>query len=312
MGVIVFDGKRFAAEREVLLRKRIAKLGFRPKLASIFFREDPASVLYTKLKGQTAKRIGIDFHGQEVSLAAPVEDVLATIRNLSGEPKVHGILIQKPAAEIASPRSEEVLSGGGTIETVVLNLTHSLKAGLAAGSEEWWRRLTAEISPQKDVDCLTTASLDLVYRGRWKIIPATVRAVLFILEKAEIPLINRQAVVVGRSEIVGKPLAHVLAQRGSTVTLCASTGVVAKSRGDQLIEAHEPLELIEATREADVLVSAAGQPGIITGGMVKKGAVVIDVGAPEGDVEFDSVARKASFITPVPGGVGPVTVVSLL
>jgi len=296
MKAVVFDGRGLASQTETLLKEKIAKLGFTPKLVSLFFKEDPASILYTALKEQAAEQVGVSFHGEEMSVLEPLESLVRKVRKFSKDQHIHGVMVQKPA-------KKELM------EKVDVS---------KVGFEGWWERLVMEIYPGKDVDCLNPANLDLVYRGRWKIVPATVRAVLTILDYAmtrldlDSRLVDRQVVVVGRSEIVGKPLAYVLAQRGMSISLCGSEGVVSQSLGSQMVEVRKPEDIASAVRVADVVVSATGNPGIITGEMVKEGVIVIDVGSPIGDVEFDSVVKEASFITPVPGGVGPVTVVSLL
>lgn len=290
MSAVVFDGKKFVNEREKVLQRRIIKLGFSPKLVNIFFAEDPGSVLYTNLKQQAAERVGIAFHAEEISLKDDYEFILRTISQYSHKKGIHGVMIQKPSKRIV-------------IETVGVG---------NRGFEAWWSRMVVEIDPKRDVDCLTAVNLDQVYRGDWKIVPATVRAILSILDQTRTILEGRKVVVVGRSAIVGKPLAQVLAQRGAKVSLCGLEGVVAENLGSQMVKVHEPKDLASVAHEADILVSATGTPGIITAKMIKKEAMVIDVGAPVGDVEFAEVKKKASFITPVPGGIGPVTVVSLL
>lgn len=327
MSAVIFNGKAFAFEREKTLRMRVTKLDFTPKMVSLYFTEDPGSVLYTTLKQAAARRVGIDFHAERVSLRDDTRSVVERIRTYTDDPRVHGVMIQKPANRTLFEAKDAKWAGPGMLGTFVKNLRYFTSSeGEGKGSSSWWRRLTAEIPPHKDLDCLTSVNLDRVYRGRWKIVPATVRAVLSILDHARSDLViepiaylqdqdrarSDLVVVVGRSEIVGKPLAHVMAQRGARVTVCASSGVVAVSRGSEILKASKPQVLAEATRQADILVSATGEQGLITGDMVKRGAIVIDVGAPEGDVEFQTVAQKASFITPVPGGVGPMTVVALL
>jgi methylenetetrahydrofolate dehydrogenase (NADP+)/methenyltetrahydrofolate cyclohydrolase len=167
--------------------------------------------------------------------------------------------------------------------------------------QEWWYRLTAGIDPAKDADCLTQTNLQRVYAGTWKIVPATVKAILTIMKIAlRSPItddrLQQKVVVVGRSELVGRPLAAVLDQRGAHVTLCGSQ--------------TERLDGIVA--QADIVVSATGVADLIKGAWIKPGAVVIDVGSPRGDVAYDEAIKRAGFITPVPYGVGPMTVVSLL
>jgi methylenetetrahydrofolate dehydrogenase (NADP+)/methenyltetrahydrofolate cyclohydrolase len=313
MKTVVFDGKKFAQQREEELRAKISQFDKPPVLVSIYFREDPASVVYTNLKQKAAGRVGIDFRAENVSVRDDIDVLLKNIRNFSQNRRVHGLMIQKPSQAVFEKLKSQEWANAGVLLTLVKNLAYFFsRDGAGKGSDEWWKRLVMEINPNKDVDCLHTVNLERVYRGKWRILPATVRAILSILEYTGVKLAGKKVVVVGRSEIVGKPLAHVLAQRGALVSLCASTGVVAKSQGKQLISVLSHQSLALALEAAEVVVSASGKPNLITGNMLKQGVVVVDVGSPEGDIDFDSVKRKASFITPVPGGVGPVTVVSLM
>jgi len=152
------------------------------------------------------------------------------------------------------------------------------------------------INPLKDVDCLTPENFGLLAMGKPRFLPATVRGIMTIIENWKLKIGNLNVCVVGASNIVGKPLVLHLSNLGATVTICRS----------------KTKNLKKYTSQADLLVSATGVPGLIKKDMVKKGAVVIDVGSLVGDVDFENVAQIASFITPVPGGVGPMTVVSLL
>ncbi|OGY16249.1 MAG: hypothetical protein A2785_01505 [Candidatus Chisholmbacteria bacterium RIFCSPHIGHO2_01_FULL_49_18] len=313
MKTVVFDGKKFAQQREEELRAKISQFDKPPVLVSIYFREDPASVVYTNLKQKAAGRVGIDFRAENVSVRDDIDVLLKNIRNFSQNRHVHGLMIQKPSQAVFEQLTSQEWASAGTLRTLAKNLTYFFsREGAEKGSAEWWKRLVMEIAPHKDVDCLHPVNLGRIYRGKWRILPATVRAILSIIEYADVNLSGKKVVVVGRSEIVGKPLAHVLAQRGALVSLCASTGVVAKSRGKQLFAVRSHQSLASALTDAEVVVSASGKPRLITGERLKQGVVVVDVGSPEGDIDFDTVKRKASFITPVPGGVGPVTVVSLL
>lgn len=277
----LFDGRAFAKTREDRLRAQILRLGVTPRIASVVFKEDAGSMLYIKLKKQAAVRVGIEFSTEELSLAENLETIVKHVEIYSSREDVHGVMVQKPMKE-----SWAYTNGKGE-----------------GKFEYWWQRIVGAIDPKKDVDCLTKISLDKVYSREWKLLPATVKAVVSILNEGagmggETPdrfdLSGVKTVVVGRSDIVGKPLAEVLGQYGAQVRLFGS---------------DLDREVLAA---ADVVVSATGQPGLITGDMVREGVVAIDVGAPSGDFEFESVAPKAGFITPVPGGVGPVTVVSLL
>ena len=313
MHMTVFDGKKFAQKKEEELRAKISQFEKPPVLVSLYFREDPASVMYTNLKQKAAGRVGIDFRTENVSVRDDIDSLLNKIRNFSHSKQVDGLMIQKPSQAVFEQLTAQEWASAGTLRTLAKNLAYFFsRDGAGKGSDEWWKRLVMEIAPHKDVDCLHPVNLGLVYRGKWRILPATVRAILSILEYSGVKLGGKKAVVIGRSEIVGKPLANVLAQRGALVSLCASTGVVAKSRGRQLFAVRSHQSLTAALEDAEVVVSASGKPKLITGDMLKQGVVVVDVGSPEGDIDFDSVRQKAGFITPVPGGVGPVTVVSLM
>lgn len=271
--MIVFDGRVEAKKREQGLAARVSSSGLKPCMVSVVFVEDAGSLLYTGLKKKAAERVGIEFVEYEVSIASKLEGIVDLIGELSGDGSVDGVMIQKPT-----------------------KLTWQEATGEQDGFDVWWKSLVGAVDPKKDVDCLTEVNLDKVYDGTWKVLPATVKAVLSVLEIAlgGLELSGKTASVIGRSDIVGRPLAAVLEQRGAEVCLFGSDVDSA------------------VTREADVLISATGKTDLVGREMVKDGAVVIDVGAPKGDVKFDEVRGKAAFITPVPGGVGPMTVVSLL
>ena len=281
MNTVVFDGLKFAREKELLLRDKIRELRITPRLMSVVFNEDASSQLYTRLKFEAAWRVGVEFDRCDHSMKEDVHDLAALIRNACGRSDVHGVMIQKPSRS--------------TFEQVV---------GKGASFNNWWRMLTSSLQKEKDVDCLSKRNLDRVYAGEWKLLPATVKAVISILSEAlsadllemRQGLEGLKVVVVGRSEIVGRPLAAVLEQFGAEVNLCG----------------RKVEDLGKLTIGADVVVTATGRPDLITGEMVKEGVIVVDVGEPRADVNFEEVKEKAMFITPVPGGVGPVTVVSLL
>jgi len=171
-----------------------------------------------------------------------------------------------------------------------------------------WQELADQIPPEKDVDCLTSENLQLIKEGKPRFLPATVKAVLYCLERSHLDnlqgetlidfLENKKVVILGRSPMVGLPLFWWLKSLGANVSLFHSQSTIS--------------DLRLAISEADILISSVGKPGLVTGNMVKKGAVVIDCGSPAGDVTFSEVAPKTSAITPVPGGIGPLTVVSLM
>lgn len=273
---IIFDGKKLAAEKEKILAKQGAtfrkKFGIPPKLVAIIVGGNPASRLYLKVKEKAAKRVGIDFEKKEFPVSADPEQVILQIKNLNSDESIHGILVQLPL-----PKK--------------LSIIHYPLSIIGA------------IAPSKDVDCLTPGNLGRLMIGQPRFLPATVKAVIEIITIRDRnsfasleDLKGKNVVVVGAGNLVGKPLAIHLKNLGATVTVC-----------DEFTK-----NLAEFTKKAEILISATGIPGLIKKEMVKKGAVVIDVGSPKPDVDFKNVAQVASFITPVPGGVGPMTVVSLL
>jgi methylenetetrahydrofolate dehydrogenase (NADP+)/methenyltetrahydrofolate cyclohydrolase len=229
--------------------------------------------------------VGISYEPQEMSLTLDPGLIIQSIRELSFDLGITGIMVQKPA------------------KSVWTEVTRSDPAQF----ERWWAELTNAIDPAKDVDCLTESNLRRVYTNRRAdqldiLLPATVRAVLSILSNAQdelhIPIeewTTKKILVLGRSDIVGKPLTHMLRIQGHTVN---NVG-------------RKELPEVDA-KEYDIIISAAGSPNVVTGDMVTEKAIVIDVGSPTNDVDRSTVERKAAFLTPVPGGVGPVTVISLM
>lgn len=259
--MIIFDGKKLANEKEKVLqeqvKKLVSKLGFAPKLVAILVGDNPASQIYLRLKGEAARRVGVDFEKKEFPENVDPQEVLSGIKRANQDDRVWGIMVQLPL-----PKELGILEA---------------------------------ISPTKDVDCLTAENFGLLAMGKPKFLPATVRAVLTIIQNSKSKVKSSNVVVIGRSNIVGRPLALALTNLGATVTVCHS----------------KTKNLADFTRRAEILISATGIPGLIKKEMVKKGAIVIDVGSPKGDIDFTEVKKAASFITPVPGGVGPLTVVSL-
>ena len=254
----IFDGRKFARKKELELAEKVKRLDKAPKLVSIVVGEDRASHLYVNLKGEAAKRVGIQFKKIEFKVKSEklkVEEIINIINKLNGDDLVTGIMVQMPLPQDIRDKTFDIVSA---------------------------------IAPEKDVDGLM---------GKSRFLPATVKAVLKILELSvnSYQLSEKRIVIVGRSRIVGRPLAEELARRGAKVTVAHS----------------QTPDLGAVTRTAEILVSAAGKPGLITKDMVKPGAVVIDVGEPKGDVD-EGVRQVASFLTSVPGGVGPVTVACLL
>lgn len=282
MACIIFDGKTFASAVENKLKERVFAGKSQGKLyyvKSFTFEEDEGSRLYTKLKSAAASRVGILYEPEEVSLLENTGSVIQKIRELSYDPRITGIMVQKPA------------------KSVWADVTRSDPASF----DGWWNEIVSSIDPKKDVDCLTPTSLDRINKNT-ALLPATVRACLSILAEAKKMLDvsdeewkQKKVLVLGKSDIVGRPLTYMLRSMGHNV----------ENVGRKELPHVNP-------KEFAIIISAAGSPNVVTGDMVMDGAVVIDVGSPSNDVDRSTVEKKASFLTPVPGGVGPVTVVSLM
>jgi methylenetetrahydrofolate dehydrogenase (NADP+)/methenyltetrahydrofolate cyclohydrolase len=239
-----------------------------PGLAVIIIGNDPASRIYVRNKAKACGETGIYSQIHEFPDSVSQEDVIQRIQELNGDIRIHGILVQLPLP----PHFEN-------------------------------DKVFASIAAEKDVDGFHLSNVGALASGNAVFPPCTPHGVMHLLRRYGIPIEGQHAVVVGRSNIVGKPMALMLLQKGATVTICTS-----KTR-----------DLADHTRRADILVVAAGKPRMITADMVKVGATVIDVGInrlPDGrltgDVDFNSVSEKAGHITPVPGGVGPMTITMLL
>ena len=281
MGATIIDGKRIAEEVRAELRPRIEALkaaGVTPGLAAVLVGENPASVLYVKMKSQACEEMGL--HSVTVRLPedTPETKLLQEVRRLNEDPTIHGILVQQPLPPHIS----------------------TMKA-------------VASVSPAKDVDCFHPENVGLVLIGTPRFAPATPAGVVELLRRSGNDPGGKHVVILGRSNIVGKPLAALLMQKSkganATVTVCHSA----------------TRDLPGLARTADILVAAMGQPEFVTAAMVKRGAVVIDVGinrVPDatkrqgfrtvGDVRFTEVSEVAGAISPVPGGVGPMTIAMLL
>ena len=271
MSAKLIDGKSLAATVRAALKDKVASLaarGVRPGLAAILVGDDPASQVYVRNKTRACEETGIRSERHNLPADVPEKTLLEKIRALNADPAVHGILVQLPLPK----------------------RIHS-------------ERVLAAVSPAKDVDGFHAESLGTLLQGRPGFVPGTPAGVMRLLEHARVPLAGSRAVIVGRSTIVGKPLALLLLQKDATVTICHS----------------KTKELAATTREADILVAAAGRAKLVTADMVKPGACVIDVGVNRladgklaGDVDFASVKAVAGWITPVPGGVGPMTVAMMM
>jgi methylenetetrahydrofolate dehydrogenase (NADP+)/methenyltetrahydrofolate cyclohydrolase len=270
--VLILDGKAVAAKVLADVKTAVAALEestvARPTLAVILVGQDPASQVYVRNKKRSAEEVGIASRDFLCPDGCTQSELLDTIREINDDPSIHGILLQLP---------------------------------LPKGLDE--DEAVAAIAPAKDADGLHPMNLGQLLAGKPSMVPCTPAGCLEILDHYGISLEGAEAVVVGRSRLVGKPLAQLLIGRNATVTTCHT-----RTR-----------DLAQHCRRADVLCVAAGRPRFVTGDMVKEGAVVIDVGVNRldtgklaGDVDWDSVSPKARAITPVPGGVGPMTIAMLM
>jgi methylenetetrahydrofolate dehydrogenase (NADP+)/methenyltetrahydrofolate cyclohydrolase len=271
MPATLIDGKSIAAALRAAQKSAIESLagrGVRPGLAAILVGDDQASRVYVRSKARACEEIGLRSEVHEFPAGVAESALLERVAQLNADARVHGVLVQLP-------------------------LPPQLDAA----------RILACVSPAKDVDGFHAVNLGALLQGRRGFVPGTPAGVMRLLEHAGVALAGRHAVVVGRSTIVGKPLALLLLQKDATVTICHSKSV----------------DLASVTRQADVLVAAIGRAKFITADMVKPGACVIDIGInrlPDGklagDVDFAAVREIAGSITPVPGGVGPMTVAMLI
>lgn len=270
MSARIIDGKAIAEEVRQEVREEVARLkerGILPGLAVILVGDDPASKTYVRNKERACKDVGIHSEVYRLPADTPEQEVLRLIGELNGRSDISGILLQHPVP--------------GHIDE---------------------RRCFDAISPDKDVDGFHPVNQGRLLIGEECFVPCTPRGIIHLLDKTGVDLKGKRAVVVGRSNIVGKPVALLLLSRHATVTICHS----------------RTQDLAAETRAADVLVVAMGRARAIRGDMIKPGAVVIDVGVNAvdgklvGDVDFESAQEVASAITPVPGGVGPMTIAMLL
>jgi methylenetetrahydrofolate dehydrogenase (NADP+) / methenyltetrahydrofolate cyclohydrolase len=266
----ILDGKAFANLLGQNLKEKVKKLkdeGITPHFCVINIGDDPASKIYVRTKKRRAEKMGIIQDIYQMSADTKQEEAIALIDKLNADPAINGLMVQLPAPK--------------QIDTDAL---------------------LERIDPNKDVDGLTPANIGHLWMGNHFVEPATAEGIIALLKHYEIPLEGKNVVIIGRSNIVGKPLAALMLEQNATVTIAHSR---TKNLG-------------EITKKADVLVSATGQAFLVKADMVKDGAVVVDVGMNHvdgklvGDVDFDNVKEKASYITPVPGGVGPLTVQFLM
>ena len=267
----LIDGKKVAKEIRDAIGREVeqlkAKSGKVPGLATVLVGEDPASAVYVRSKNKICKELGFISLEHILPQDTREKDLLALVEELNSNEAISGILVQLPL-----PRH---------IDSI---------------------KILEAIDPAKDVDGFHPVSMGRLMMGTAVLAPCTPSGIIEMLDRYDVEIEGKHAVVLGRSNIVGKPVAMLLLHRNATVTLCHS-----RTR-----------DLPEVTRTADILITAVGKPKMVTGEMVKQGAVVIDVGINRvdgklvGDVAFDEVEPKASLITPVPGGVGPMTIAMLM
>src|SRR3954469_7539238 len=268
---MIIDGREVGARVRERVKGEVEELiasgGPQPGLATILVGDDPASQIYVRNKHEKSREAGMASFNHVLPGNTPQEELEELIQQLNDDPAVHGILLQLPAPDQIDDDA-----------------------------------MTALIDPMKDVDGLTPVNAGLLVHGRPGLVPCTPAGCMDLLRSVNTPLEGAEAVVVGRSNLVGKPVAWLLLAANATVTQCHS-----RTR-----------DLTEACRRADIIVAAVGVPELVTGDMVSEGATVIDVGVNrtdeglKGDVHFESVEPKARAITPVPGGVGQMTIAMLL
>lgn len=268
MAARILDGKKIAEGIKEKIAGEIAGWKKKPGLATVLVGDNPASKVYVSMKNVACKKYG--FYSREIHLPESIsqKQLLEKVAELNKDNAIHGILVQLPLP----PQIDE-------------------------------NAILSAIKPEKDVDGFHPVSLGKLIQGNPSFVPCTPRGVIHLIKFTGEKLEGKHAVVIGRSNIVGKPTAILLLQENCTVTVCHS----------------RTKNLAEEVKKADIVVAAVGKPKLVTKEMVKQGAVVIDVGTTKlsdgrlcGDVDFDGVKEKASWITPVPGGVGPMTIAMLL
>lgn len=274
----IIDGKAMAAQIREEVKEEVgaltSKYGAQPGLEVILIGENPASAIYVRNKGRASEKVGIRSDTHRLPATVTTEEVLNLINRLNGDETVHGLFVQLPVPDQVDEKA-----------------------------------LQRRISPAKDVDGLNPVNVGLLSLGEDCLVPATPSGIIEMLKRENLPVYGQNVTIVGRSNIVGKPFYMLCVREHATPTICHT-----KTR-----------DLAAETRRADILIAAVGVPGLIKADMVKPGAVVVDVGISRvddpstekgwrwgGDVEFDEVKEVASAITPVPGGVGPLTIAMLL
>ncbi len=274
MSATILDGKLLSKELTAQLKAEVIRLkaatGKVPRCVNIVIGQDASAASYGKSQKRAAEEIGIDYQFTYLPHNATQKELLDQVKFLNEDAGVHGVMIHKPVPE-------------------GIDFQQAVNA----------------LAPEKDIEGMGTGNLGKLFLGKTPIIPCTPASAMALLALSKVEIAGKDAVIVGRSEIVGKPLVFLLLEKNATVTVCHSG-------------THRAGRLESHLQRADIVIVAMGKPGFIKGAWIKEGAIVIDVGINNvdgkitGDVEFDAAAARASFITPVPGGVGPVTAVMLM
>ena len=266
----LLEGKIISERIKKQIKEEISKLNLKPVLASIEVGENPAASVYIKAQRRLSEELGIDYQLHKLDSQISETSLIEFIQKINLDKAINGLILQMPL-----PKHID------------------------------YKKISQFIEPKKDVEGLHPENMGKIIFGKAKILPCTAQAVMELLKETQVDLYGKEVVIVGHSEIVGKPLSLLLLDKFATVTVCH-------------IGTYDAGKLEEHVRQAEVLVVAVGKAGLIKGEWIKEGAIVIDVGINRvgdkivGDVEFETASKRASFITPVPGGVGPLTTTMLM
>lgn len=291
ISMYIFDGHKLAVEKKQTLINRarfLLEKGIEPKIVALVYEGDKGSELYTDIKQKMAGEIGIEYEKHNFSLTGGVEPVLSLVEKLNKDDSVTGIIIQKPTRK----------------SWATANNIDGKPNDIKKAYDLWWRLQTSKIAENKDVDGLNQSILEVIEEDQLvekkRVLSATARAVLEILDSAKIELDDKKVAILGKSDLLGIPIYKYFLSKKIDVKNLGRT------------ELEERVKKGQSLLDFDVVISATGVKNLINGEMVKDGVMLVDVGEPSGDVDIESVTNKASFITPVPGGVGPMTVVCLM